>query len=59
MKKSGESLSRDLSLDTLLDLDGVILVVDEKGGHWVNSSAATDSLTVAARFNDRMACIIL
>ncbi len=35
MKKAGESWSRDLSLDALLDLDGVVLVVDEKGGHWV------------------------
>lgn len=26
---------RDASLDHLLDLDGQILVVDEKGGHWV------------------------
>lgn len=26
---------RDTSLDTLLDLHGQVLVVDEKGGHWV------------------------
>jgi hypothetical protein len=26
---------RDASLDTLLDLDGQVLVIDEKGGHWV------------------------
>lgn len=26
---------RDPSLDTLLDLDGVLLVVDPDGGHWV------------------------
>jgi fermentation-respiration switch protein FrsA (DUF1100 family) len=26
---------RDLTLDTLLDLDGQVLVVDPKGGHWV------------------------
>lgn len=28
-------LSRDTGLDALLDLDGQLLVVDEKGGHWV------------------------
>jgi hypothetical protein len=27
--------SRDSSLDALLDLHGQLLVVDEKGGHWV------------------------
>ena len=27
--------SRDNTLDTLLDLHGQLLVVDEKGGHWV------------------------
>jgi hypothetical protein len=26
---------RDPSLDTLLDLDGQVLVVDSEGGHWV------------------------
>jgi hypothetical protein len=26
---------RDLTLDTLLDLDGQVLVVDPGGGHWV------------------------
>ena len=26
---------RDASLDTLLDLDGQVLVLDEKGGYWV------------------------
>jgi hypothetical protein len=26
---------RDTSLDTLLDLDGQVLVLDEKGGYWV------------------------
>jgi hypothetical protein len=26
---------RDPSLDTLLDLDGLTLVVDPEGGHWV------------------------
>lgn len=26
---------RDRSLDTLLDLDGVVIVVDEAAGHWV------------------------
>ena len=25
----------DASLDTLLDLDGIVLVVDPSGGHWV------------------------
>jgi hypothetical protein len=28
-------VSRDTSLDTLLDLHGQILVVDEKGQYWV------------------------
>ena len=28
-------MKRNASLDYLLDLDGQILVVDEKGGHWV------------------------
>lgn len=27
--------SRDRTLDALLDLDGQVLVVDPKGGHWV------------------------
>lgn len=27
--------ARDPSLDTLLDLDGLVLVVDPAGGHWV------------------------
>jgi hypothetical protein len=27
--------SRDTSLDTLLDLDGQVLVVDPEGGYWV------------------------
>jgi hypothetical protein len=26
---------RDASLDTLLDLDGQVLVLDERGGYWV------------------------
>jgi hypothetical protein len=26
---------RDPNLDTLLDLDGQILVIDPSGGHWV------------------------
>ena len=29
---------RDKSLDTLLDLDGQVLVVDPVGGHWVRFS---------------------
>jgi hypothetical protein len=29
------SEGRDPSLDTLLDLDGQVLVVDPEGGHWV------------------------
>lgn len=28
-------IDHDASLDTLLDLDGNVLVVDPKGGHWV------------------------
>lgn len=28
-------MRRDLGLDALLDLDGQVLVVDPKGGHWV------------------------
>ncbi|MYH31522.1 MAG: hypothetical protein F4137_22410 [Acidobacteria bacterium] len=34
---SGSSL--DPSLDTLLDLDGQVLVVDAQGGHWVRFRA--------------------
>lgn len=29
------TVSRDSSLDVLLDLDGQVLVVDPEGGHWV------------------------
>lgn len=35
-KKYGE---RDTGLDALLDLDGQVLVVDEKGGYWVKFEA--------------------
>ena len=35
MKKASEGWTRDASLDTLLDLDGAVLVIDEKGGYWV------------------------
>jgi hypothetical protein len=35
MKKEQDRLERDPSLNALLDLDGQVLVVDEKGGHWV------------------------
>jgi hypothetical protein len=31
----GVPTPRDPTLDTLLDLDGVVLVVDPDGGHWV------------------------
>ena len=29
------TVSHDPSLDTLIDLDGQVLVVDPEGGHWV------------------------
>jgi hypothetical protein len=29
------TIPRDPTLDLLLDLDGQVLVVDSKGGHWV------------------------
>jgi len=35
MKRSGDQFKRDPALDALLDLDGLVLVVDEHGGHWV------------------------
>src|SRR6266404_5146057 len=35
MKKAGEGWTRDASLDTLPDLDGTVLVIDEEGGYWV------------------------
>lgn len=35
MKVAVKTGVRDKSLDALLDLDGLVLVVDEKGGHWV------------------------
>jgi hypothetical protein len=31
----GAAGQRDASLDTLLDLDGQVLVLDERGGYWV------------------------
>lgn len=36
---------RDLALDALLDLDGQVLVVDEKGGYWVKFEARRVSVT--------------
>jgi len=33
--KGGAPRKRDPSLDTLLDLDGQVLVIDERGGYWV------------------------
>lgn len=35
MKKRDAAQERDTCLDTLLDLDGEILVIDEKCGYWV------------------------
>ncbi len=35
MKREANRLARDPGLDALLDLDGQILVIDEKGDHWV------------------------
>jgi hypothetical protein len=35
MKKKLVLLQRDTTLDTLLDLDGQVLVIDESGGYWV------------------------
>jgi len=31
-------VSRDSSLNVILDLDGQVLVVDPEGGHWVRFS---------------------
>ena len=33
--KGGAPRKRDPSLDTLPDLDGQVLVIDERGGYWV------------------------
>ena len=33
--KTGIPGKRDPSLDTLLDLDGLVIVIDEEGGYWV------------------------
>jgi hypothetical protein len=38
------TLPRDPTLDTLLDLDGQVLVVDPDGGHWVRFWAAVDAV---------------
>jgi len=38
MEKRGAG-QRDTSLDTLLDLDGQVLVIDEEGGYWVKFEA--------------------
>ena len=58
---------RDVSLDVLLDLHGLVLVVDPEGGHWVRfivrrvpvSSAKPHgldySLTLHGREGDRLA----
>jgi len=40
--------NRDTSLDTLLDLDGQVLVLDEKGGYWVKFE-----VTIAAVSKER------
>ena len=37
--------NRDTSLDTLLDLDGQVLVLDEKGGYWVKFEVTIASVT--------------
>jgi hypothetical protein len=39
------SEDRDPSLDTLLDLDGQVLVVDAQGGHWVKFVVTRVSVT--------------
>jgi hypothetical protein len=36
---------RDTSLDTLLDLDGQVLVLDENGGYWVKFEVARVAAT--------------
>jgi hypothetical protein len=44
---------RDTSLDTLLDLDGQVLVLDEKGGYWVKFDVklvAIGAVTLLADF---------
>ncbi|WP_024279458.1 DUF6516 family protein [Xanthobacter sp. 126] len=39
------SEGRDPSLDTLLDLDGQVLVVDPEGGHWVKFAVTRVSVS--------------
>ena len=40
-------MARDASLDTLLDLDGQVLVVDPEGRHWVRFAARRVTATEA------------
>ena len=57
---------RDTSLDALLDLDGQILVIDDKGGYWVKFEVKTVvatkerphgldySMTLHGNYNERL-----
>ena len=66
MKKGTEHAKRDTSLDTLLYLNGQVLVVDEQGGYWVKFEVRRVevtpekphgldySLTLHARDNERL-----
>ncbi len=40
-------MARDASLDTLLDLDGQVLVVDPEGRHWVRFAVRRVTVTQA------------
>jgi len=46
-RKRDENRTRDASLDTLLDLDGTVLVIDEKGGYWVKFEVRRVDVTSA------------
>jgi hypothetical protein len=46
-RKASEDRTRDASLDTLLDLDGTVLVIDEKGGYWVKFEVRRVDVTSA------------
>ena len=43
---------RDPTLDLLLDLDGQVLVVDSKGGHWVRFVVTQLRTTRAYAYRD-------
>jgi len=45
MKKRAHPIERDTALDALLDLDGQILVIEERGGYWVKFEVRRAAIT--------------